>query len=97
MSKWHWWRTPRKREMPADGAKILVKLDPDRFGETKLIQATVRYDGNKTWRVYDTDNSFYPHVLPFALDLELDNEGVTWARGWDTPAADALRAAEALR
>lgn len=96
MSKWHWWRTPRKREMPAAGSEILVKLDPNRFGETQLIQAVVRYE-NRTWRVYDTTTSFYSDVLPFALDLELDNEGVTWARGWDTPAADALRAAEALR
>lgn len=28
--------------------------------------------------------------------LELDQEGITWARGWDTPAANALRAQRAL-
>lgn len=39
-----------------------------------------------------------PHENPYGPDGDVlaRNEGLTWARGWDTPEANALRSAVAL-
>lgn len=95
-----WWRSPRKRDLPKDGEQVIVVLDPAMFGETKPIMAIVRVmDG--IWRTYEADASYrVPHeikdgsMLPFVLEAE--DEGITWCLGWDTSAAHALLAAQAL-
>ena len=95
-----WWRSPRKRDLPKNGEQVLVILDPTMFGVTTPIKAVVQVTG-KIWRTYEADSSYRSSCeikdgsrLPFVLESE--DEGVTWCRGWEGDAAEALRVAQAL-
>lgn len=95
-----WWRSPRERDLPKDGEQVLVVLDLQIFGVTMPIKAIVRVM-DKIWRTYEADSSYRlptsikdGSMLPFVLEAE--NEGVTWCRGWEGDAAEALRVVQAL-
>ena len=79
--------------MPPDGAEILVVLDPLVFGGTKPIKAVVRRV-HGTWRAYDTNG--YNSDAPLPIDFAIHEEGIVWARGWDSDDAKALKSATAL-
>ena len=90
--------------MPPDGAEILVVLDPIVFTGTlrrateqgrrreRPIRAVVRRV-HGTWRAYEVESGMDDAL---SIDFAIHEEGVVWARGWDSDDAKALLAAQAL-
>ncbi len=72
--------------------EITVLVHPDRFQQT-----------NRVVRGYVVSSFFgHAHFVGGVIEwyqhelFECASEGLTWARGWDTPESDALRAHVAL-
>lgn len=90
--------------MIAMGAQVLVlNGDMNRRGFAEALRAEVVPEtgalplavGMFKWRTCPVATS-KPLEVPMIGYCNLENEGITWARGWDDEAGRALRAAWAL-
>ncbi len=64
-------------------------------GGFQFVRGLARWSSvNNCWYAYDVDNMRGAIKTQFVLRQE--DEGVFWARGWDTPESIAMKAAASL-